>query len=84
MIILSASKGRQESEEDAASGGGRFSVTIDKILTGDRETHDLDGNGAISVAELFRGLKAGVIRDSQGRQTPWLSRNLMFGDFDIF
>ena len=31
-----------------------------------------------------RGLKSQVVRDSQGRQTPWLSRNLMVGDFDIF
>ena len=59
-------------------------MTIDKILTSERKSHDLDGNGAISVQELFRGLKAGVIRDSEGRQTPWLSRNLIFGDFDIF
>jgi hypothetical protein len=22
--------------------------------------------------------------ESEGRQTPWLSRNLMIGDFDIF
>jgi uncharacterized caspase-like protein len=84
MIILSASKGRQLSEEDASSGGGRFSVTIDNILTKRRSAFDLDGNGAISVAELYRGLKAQVVRDSGGRQTPWLSRNLMVGDFDIF
>jgi uncharacterized caspase-like protein len=73
MIILSASKGCQLSEEDAGSGGGRFSVTIDNILTKRRSAFDLDGNGAISVAELYRSLKAQVVRDSQGRQTPWLS-----------
>jgi hypothetical protein len=84
MIILSASKGRQLSEEDTIAGGGRFSVTIDYILSKHRSAFDLDGNGAISVAELYRGLKSEVVRDTAGRQTPWLSRNLMVGDFDIF
>ena len=84
MIILSASKGRQLSEEDTSTGGGRFSVTIDNILSKRRSAFDLDGNGAISVAELYRGLKSEVVRDTAGRQTPWLSRNLMVGDFDIF
>jgi tetratricopeptide (TPR) repeat protein len=84
MIILSASKGRQLSEEDTIAGGGRFSVTIDNILSKRRSAFDLDANGAISVAELYRGLKSEVVRDTAGRQTPWLSRNLMVGDFDIF
>jgi hypothetical protein len=84
MIILSASKGRQLSEEDTRTGGGRFSVTIDNILSKRRSAFDIDGNGAISVAELYRGLKSEVVRDTAGRQTPWLSRNLMVGDFDIF
>jgi hypothetical protein len=34
--------------------GGRFSVTIDNILSKRRSAFDLDGNGAISVAELYR------------------------------
>jgi hypothetical protein len=34
--------------------------------------------------ELYRGLKAAVVRESDGQRTPWLSRNLMFGDFDLF
>jgi len=84
MIILSASKGRQLSEEDEKSGGGRFSVAIDTVLTKRRTAFDLDNNGAISVAELYRGLKSEVVRETAGRQTPWLSRNLMVGDFDIF
>jgi len=84
MIIFSASKGRQLSEEDERRGGGRFSVAIDTVLTKRRTTFDLDSNGAISVSELYRGLKSEVVRDTAGRQTPWLSRNLMVGDFDIF
>jgi hypothetical protein len=55
MIFLSASKGRQLSKEDAGSGGGRFSVTIDNSLTRHRGAFDLDGNGTISVVALYRG-----------------------------
>lgn len=84
MVILAASKGRQLSSEDSRAGGGRFSLAIDRILTRDRKIYDLDRNGAISIGELYRGIKANVVRDSQGDQTPWLSRNLMVGDFDIF
>lgn len=84
MIVLSASKGRQTSEETTAAGGGRFSVAIERIIGSTRKTHDADGNGAIGIDELYRGLKAAVVRESGGRQTPWLSRNLMFGDFDLF
>lgn len=70
MIILSASKGRQLSEEDERGGGGRFSVAIDTVLTKRRTAFDLDNNGAISVAELYRGLKSEVVRETAGRQTP--------------
>jgi tetratricopeptide (TPR) repeat protein len=84
MVILSASKGRQFSEETAKSAGGLFSTTFEQILTSDRAVYDTDGNGAISISELYRGLKSAVVRDSEGRQTPWLSRNLMVGDFDLF
>ena len=84
MIVLSASKGRQESLETPEERGGLFSVAFDRLLTQDRAATDLDGNGAISISELYRGLKLRVVRQSKGAQTPWLSRNLMFGDFDLF
>src|SRR5262249_53820988 len=84
MIVLAASKGRQESEETTEEQGGRFSVGLDAVITRERRTHDLDANGAISINELYRGLKAKVVRGTSGRQTPWLSRNLLVGDFDLF
>jgi hypothetical protein len=62
----------------------RIVGAIDTVLTKRRTAFDLDRNGAISVAELYRGLKSEVVRETAGRQTPWLSRNLMVGDFDIF
>lgn len=84
MVVFSASKGRQFSEETAEQSGGRFSVAVEKILSTERDKFDLNANGAISVSELYRGIKAMVVKDSEGRQTPWLSRNLMIGDFELF
>jgi hypothetical protein len=84
MVILSASKGRQESQERASADGGLFSVALDRVLTSERKQFDGDGNGAISLDELYRGVKALVVRDTAGRQTPWLTRNQTFGDFDLF
>jgi tetratricopeptide (TPR) repeat protein len=84
MVVLAASKGRQSSEETPQDKGGRFSTALEQILTRDRAAHDADGNGAISLSELYRGLKTSVVRASEGRQTPWLSRNLVVGDFDLF
>jgi hypothetical protein len=84
MIVLSASKGRQFSEEAGDEQGGRFSVAIANVLARDRAIHDNDRNGAISIAELFKGVKSQVAAASAGRQTPWLSRNLIVGDFDAF
>jgi hypothetical protein len=84
MVVLSASKGRQFSEETPKAAGGLFSAAFDRVLTSERAASDLDGNGAISINELYRGLKSSVVRASEGRQTPWLSRNRMVGDFDLF
>jgi uncharacterized caspase-like protein len=84
MVVLAASKGRQYSEETTAEKGGRFSVAFEAVITRERQSHDLDGNGAISIHELYRGLKAKVVQGSGGKQTPWLSRNLLVGDFNLF
>ncbi|MCC6887171.1 MAG: tetratricopeptide repeat protein [Hyphomicrobiales bacterium] len=84
MVILSASKARQESQERASAGGGLFSAALERVLVQDRDRFDSNSNGAISLAELYRGIKALVVQETAGRQTPWLSRNQIFGDFDLF
>lgn len=84
IVILSASKGRQFSEELATLGGGRFSVAIDDTLSAGRAAADSDGNGAVSLLELYRAVKGSVARGSAGRQIPWIARNQIYGDFDIF
>ncbi|QKD02523.1 caspase family protein [Mesorhizobium loti] len=84
VVIISASKGRQFSEEAASIGGGRFSVAFQHALTDQRRQTDSDGNGRISVNELYGALKSRVAEQTNGRQIPWLSRNEIFGDFDLF
>jgi uncharacterized caspase-like protein len=86
MIVFAASKGRQLSFEAADSklGGGYFTQALSDIIAGNRAAYDLDGNGAIEVSELYRGLKAYVIDNSNGDQTPWLARQDVVGDFALF
>ncbi|KAB2957861.1 MAG: hypothetical protein F9K19_01225 [Rhizobiaceae bacterium] len=84
IVILSASKGRQFSEELAGLGGGRFSVAIAEALSPGRAQADIDGNGAVSLLELYRAVKASVAGGSEGRQIPWIARNQIYGDFDVF
>lgn len=84
IVILSASKGRQFSEELAGLGGGRFSVAIADALSTGRSLADSDGNGAVSLLELYRAVKASVAGGSAGRQIPWIARNQIYGDFDVF
>ena len=84
MVVLSASKGRQFSLENPSVNGGLFSVAIADALSKDRAKHDIDGDGALSLEELYLAVKAYVVRASGGQQTPWLSRNLVFGRFATF
>ncbi|MEP6564005.1 MAG: caspase family protein [Mesorhizobium sp.] len=84
VVVISASKGRQFSEESASIGGGRFSVAFEHALTDQRRQTDRDGNGRLSVNELYGALKSLVTTQTGGRQIPWLSRNEIFGDFDLF
>lgn len=84
LVVLSASKGRQFSEEAPAAGGGVFTNAVADVIARERDSHDLDGNGAIEVSELYAGIKRLVIEQTSGRQTPWLARNQMVGDFALF
>lgn len=84
IVVLAASKGRQFSEESASLGGGRFSVAFERSLNERRSASDLDGNGALSVLELYRAVKQSVSAETGGRQVPWIARNKIYGDFDIF
>ena len=84
LTVFSASKGRELSEEDPAINGGQFTTAVARVIAGERETHDLNGNGVIEVSELYIGVKRQVVQRTDGRQTPWLARNQMVGDFALF
>jgi hypothetical protein len=84
MVVLSATRGKQYSELTTTLSGGRLSVAIRDILVKDRGIADTDGNGNISVHELFRAARAAVAHGSGGHQTPWIARGGLAGDFDIF
>ena len=84
LVVFSASKGREFSEEAANLGGGVFTNAVADVIARDRARYDLDGNGAIEVSELYAGVKRQVSEHTEGRQVPWLARNEMVGDFALF
>ena len=84
LVVFSASKGREFSEEAATVGGGLFTNAVADVVARNRARYDLDGNGAIEVSELYAGVKRQVSERTQGRQVPWLARNEMVGDFALF
>ena len=84
LVVFSASKGRELSEETAASGGGLFTSALIDVIAGNRAGFDFNKNGAIEISELYRSVKRKVVSDTEGRQNPWISRNDMIGDFAIF
>lgn len=44
---------------------------------------DRDGNGFVEFMELVDYVSRYVNTETQGRQTPWLSRKELFGDLAI-
>jgi uncharacterized caspase-like protein len=84
MVIFAASKGRQVALESAANGGGVFTSAIVEVLGKGRATADMDANGVIDLGEFYATVKTRVLRDTEGRQSPWLARNLLVGDMALF
>jgi hypothetical protein len=84
LTVLAAAKGRQESEEDADLGGGRFTTALVRAITVDRKAIDTNGNAAIELAELYAAIKRQVVKGSDGAQTPWIARNLLVGEVPLF
>lgn len=44
---------------------------------------DRDGDGALQLSEIIDDVTRRVTEASQGRQTPWVARREMFGDFGL-
>jgi hypothetical protein len=82
ILIFSASKARELSQESAEQGGGVFTTAIVDALS-DPKT-DLNRNGVIEASELYAAVKRAVVEKTGGHQTPWFARNDMVGDFPPF
>jgi len=86
LAVIAASKGRQYSLESTKWGGGHgiFSYTINQILTTKKTEADLNHNGIIELSELFKNIKYNVLKETNGKQSPWFSTNTIVGEMPIF
>lgn len=84
LVVLSASKGRETSGESFDLGGGFFTHAVVSAISGDRAAVDLNGNGSVEVSEFYGFVRNDVVTRREGRQTPWMSRSQLIGDFALF
>ncbi|MBW4709210.1 caspase family protein [Roseobacter sp. YSTF-M11] len=85
VLIISAAKGREVAFEGVAGTvGSVFTDSVIDVLFEERDTYDRDESGLIEVSELYSGLKGLVLNRTNNRQTPWITRNRMIGDFPVF
>jgi hypothetical protein len=62
-------------------GNGYFTGAVVAAL--DSPVTDVNRDGAIQTAELITQVQLRVIRASRGKQTPWVARRELFGDFAL-
>jgi uncharacterized caspase-like protein len=83
IMVFSASKGRQSALEDVEGGFGVFAHAITQSLGPESKQADTNGNGFVEFMELVDYVRKKVDKETEGDQTPWLSRKELFGDFAI-
>lgn len=83
ITVFAASKGRQNSLEDAGLKGGVFTTALAAVVA-DTAGHDLNRNGTVDIFELYRAVKSSVVFRTNGEQTPWMARNAAVGDVPLF
>jgi hypothetical protein len=83
IMVFSASKGRQSALEDVDGGFGVFAHAITQSLGPESKQADTNGNGFVEFMELVDYVRKKVDKETEGDQTPWLSRKELFGDFEI-
>lgn len=84
VTVIAAAKGRQFSGESPEVGGGFFSVAVAQTLLDRRAEFDRNGNGALEAVEFYRGVKSLVTARRGTKQTPWMVRNQLVGDYALF
>ena len=83
IAVIAASKGRQDSLEDEALGSGIFTSSLIRSVV-NWSTTDLNHNGVVELSELYGAVKRAVLAATNGKQTPWIARNLMVGEAPLF
>ena len=66
-VVISASKGKQYSRENATWGGGIFTSQLVSHLSS-------APSAVLSIEELYAKIRNGVSAATAGEQTPWLRR----------
>ena len=84
-MVFSASKGRQFSYEspDIGKGAGIFTYAISEGIGSKSKLSDINGNGYVEFSELVQYVINFVDQETNGDQTPWLSRKELFGDLPL-
>jgi TPR repeat protein len=86
VVVLAASKGRQLSQElnygehMKRLNGGAFT----RLLTDTIADMKARGGAPVELFELYASLKQGVVKVTDGEQTPWIARNQMIGRIPLF
>lgn len=83
IVILAASKGRQDSGETKALGG-LFTSALTSAMRDGTGTLDRRSGDLIDLGALYAAVKVRVTRDSAGYQTPWLARNALVGEMSLY
>jgi hypothetical protein len=62
-------------------GNGYFTGAV--VAAIDSPITDINRDGVVQTAELVTQVQLRVIRASRGKQTPWVARRELFGDFSL-
>lgn len=62
-------------------GNGYFTGAVVAAL--DSPVTDINRDGVVQTAELITQVQLRVLRASRGKQTPWVARRELFGDFPL-
>jgi uncharacterized caspase-like protein len=85
VMVFSASKGRQFSMESPDIGGGYgiFTYALVQGLGPNVTDVDSNQNSVVEFMELVDYVSYYVNKETNGEQTPWLSRKELFGDLPL-
>ncbi len=83
VLILSASRGREVSQESPDLGAGLFTRAVADVLQAP-ESHDDNANGQLELSEFYTSVRRLVTQRSGGAQNPWIARSRAVGDLGLF